>query len=250
MSTEIRKILSTDILPVIYNYLNQIGLESVAKKLQKKSGLDLENSDTPLVEKKLQKIVKFYVTNHKHMIQKFIVKEEEESENESDSDSEVKAKKNKKQEKLNKKRKNEKKEVSEDEEEKNDSGNETPVIKKTKKNKKQESDDEEEDKPVVQKQIIPELLEEEELQPGQRKYFQKCDDRMLKYLKPEQQDFSHESKLRFGVAGDAFGDIGNEKLKETKGKGFRKAKDKLKNKNFCGGDGQINVNQINSIPIL
>lgn len=53
MSTEIRKIVSTDILPVIYNYLTQIGLDSVAKKLLKKSGLELDSSESPLAEKKL-----------------------------------------------------------------------------------------------------------------------------------------------------------------------------------------------------
>ena len=41
---KIRKIIHTDILPIVYQYLLQIGLDSVAKKLLKKSELDLENN--------------------------------------------------------------------------------------------------------------------------------------------------------------------------------------------------------------
>ena len=43
---QLRKILSTDLLPVVYNYLVSIGLDSVAQKLTSKSGLDLESSVT------------------------------------------------------------------------------------------------------------------------------------------------------------------------------------------------------------
>lgn len=39
-----RKILISDILPLIYNYLRQQGLKSFAEKLNKMSGLDLEDS--------------------------------------------------------------------------------------------------------------------------------------------------------------------------------------------------------------
>lgn len=41
---KLRKIVSSDLLPVIYAYLQQIGLSSIAKKLHKASELDLESS--------------------------------------------------------------------------------------------------------------------------------------------------------------------------------------------------------------
>jgi hypothetical protein len=53
----------------------------------------------------------------------------------------------------------------------------------------------------------------------------------------------------YGKGGDEFGKLGNEKLKHTVGKGFKKEKTKLKNKNFCGGDVTINMHAINSIKL-
>ena len=56
-----------------------------------------------------------------------------------------------------------------------------------------------------------------------------------------------QAKFKFGQGGDEFGALGNEKLKDTRGKGFKKEKGKLKNKNFCGGGGRIDTNVVNSI---
>lgn len=64
-----RKILISDILPLIYNYLRQQGLKSFAEKLNKMSGLDLEDSESPLASKKLAKIIKFYIKNNEKMLE-------------------------------------------------------------------------------------------------------------------------------------------------------------------------------------
>jgi len=55
--------------------------------------------------------------------------------------------------------------------------------------------------------------------------------------------------LKWGTAGDAFGEFGNERLKDTRGRGFKKEKTKLKNKQFHGGAGRINAHVSNSIKL-
>ena len=50
-----------------------------------------------------------------------------------------------------------------------------------------------------------------------------------------------KAKERYGY-GDDFGKLGNQLLAPTRGKDFRKGKNKLKNKGFAGGDFKINVN--------
>ena len=54
-----------------------------------------------------------------------------------------------------------------------------------------------------------------------------------------------KAKYKFGY-GDDYGKIGNEKLKDTRGRGFKKEKTKLKNKQFQGNGQRINT-AINSI---
>jgi len=51
------------------------------------------------------------------------------------------------------------------------------------------------------------------------------------------------------MGGDDYGKIGNERLKDTRGKGFKKEKGKLKNKQYAGGDGRINMGAVNSIKL-
>lgn len=59
----------------------------------------------------------------------------------------------------------------------------------------------------------------------------------------------NQAKFRFGQGGDDFGRLGNEKLKDTRGRDFKKEKAKLKNKDFHGGDFKINFNAVNSFDI-
>lgn len=51
-------------------------------------------------------------------------------------------------------------------------------------------------------------------------------------LEDKHRDATFESKARFGEEGDRFGEWANDKLKDTRGKGFKKEKTKMKNKNF------------------
>lgn len=62
------------------------------------------------------------------------------------------------------------------------------------------------------------------------------------------RDNTFEAKDRFGV-GDEFGRFGNERLKDTRGRGFKKEKTKLKNKQFHGGNGRIDPTVRNSIKL-
>ncbi len=64
--------------------------------------------------------------------------------------------------------------------------------------------------------------------------FKRVDATILANLPAELQDNSFHTKFKFGQ-GDMFGVEGHNKLKDKCGKGFRKEKSKLKNKNFQGG---------------
>ena len=62
----------------------------------------------------------------------------------------------------------------------------------------------------------------------------------------EFQDNTFEAKARYGQGGDDYGIASNERLRVTRGKGFRKEKTKMKKKNFHGA-GQKIVYKVNSI---
>jgi hypothetical protein len=65
--------------------------------------------------------------------------------------------------------------------------------------------------------------------------FKRIDERILEGLSEQLKDNSFNAKFMYGRSGDSFGMEGHEKLKDKAGKGFRKEKSKLKNKNFQGG---------------
>lgn len=67
-------------------------------------------------------------------------------------------------------------------------------------------------------------------------------------IKEELRDNSFHSKGRYGQAADEWGQHGYERLKDTRGDSFKKTKGKLKNKAFQGA--LMDINKINSIPIL
>ena len=80
----------------------------------------------------------------------------------------------------------------------------------------------------------PPMKEERKVQKKQVP-FQRIDERIIQDLPPQLQDNSFSAKFKYG-GGDLFGMEGHEKLKDKCGKGFRKEKSKLKNKNFQGGN--------------
>jgi hypothetical protein len=59
-------------------------------------------------------------------------------------------------------------------------------------------------------------------------------------------DHSFESKARFGEEGDKFGEWSYGKLKDTVGKGFKKEKGKMKNRNFHAAGQRIGYG-VNSV---
>lgn len=59
-------------------------------------------------------------------------------------------------------------------------------------------------------------------------------------------DHSFESKERFGEEGDKFGEWSFSKLKDTVGKGFKKEKNKMKNRNFHSQGARIGYG-VNSV---
>ena len=56
-----RKLQSSDILPLIYNYLLEIGLPKIAKKISKESGIDLSIQNV-----KIKMIFLSYLIRKKH----------------------------------------------------------------------------------------------------------------------------------------------------------------------------------------
>eukprot|EP00826_Nyctotherus_ovalis_P049908 TRINITY_DN6067_c0_g1_i2.p3 TRINITY_DN6067_c0_g1~~TRINITY_DN6067_c0_g1_i2.p3 ORF type:complete len:113 (-),score=38.29 TRINITY_DN6067_c0_g1_i2:103-441(-) len=80
------------------------------------------------------------------------------------------------------------------------------------------------------------------------KAFQRVDVDILNKLPNELKNNSFHAKFQYG-GGDDYGVQGHEKLKGKTGKGFRKEKAKLKNKNFQGGKGVKITYTVNSIKL-
>lgn len=75
--------------------------------------------------------------------------------------------------------------------------------------------------------------------------FKRIDAKIIEQLPEHLKDNSFNAKFKYG-SGDYFGIEGHAKLKDTKGKGFRKEKSKFKNKNFQGGKGGKIIYAVNS----
>jgi hypothetical protein len=67
------------------------------------------------------------------------------------------------------------------------------------------------------------------------------------HIPENRRDNTFEAKAKYGV-GDSWGQYGYDKLKVTRGDSFKKTKGKLKNRAFQGSG--ININEINSVPIM
>ena len=78
--------------------------------------------------------------------------------------------------------------------------------------------------------------------------FQRIDPTIVNTLTEDLKDNSFHAKFKHG-GGDYYGIEGHEKLKDQVGKGFRKEKNKLKNKNFQGGKGGKITYQVNSVKL-
>jgi len=316
------KIAASDIVPCIYRFLIESGLDKAAKALEK--GYDVKKIDG-ISGVKLMRICKFYLKNHPELLEK-----EEDSDNEEEEEEvETHNKKKLKAEIPNKVvvtkketipvaakshlKKNQK--VSSDEEEEEDSEEEKvptktqqkpikngaadPVKSKAsikpskaaeKMEEEEESEESEEDhksknlkakkngkeeKPVkVVAKVQPKKPAESEEEDDEEEeevakpiaatqyqkaavdngvvkkkgeFFQKFQPSEKYELPVHLRDNTFEAKEKFGAGGDEYGKIGNEKLKDTRGRDFKKEKTKFKNKNFQGGGFEINTNRVNSI---
>lgn len=264
------KISAEDVIPCVYRFLLKYGHSAAAKALEKSAEVEPRGG---ISTKKLLKICKFYLKHHPELA----AKDEEEEEEEE----EVKPVKSKKAEKsLNSKRKPTK-EIEEEESEEE----EKPVKESKKKIKtestngvkarkqsktiEEESEEEEEEEttkksqknkvkeeaPIKEKSAAdgfkPQTgyLEEEEDEDYNKGRFQYVDHSVLNGVPTFLQDNTFESKHLYGNGGDAFGQFGHERLIQTRGKGFTKEKNKLKNKQFHGGSGRINAHVTNSIKL-
>lgn len=125
---------------------------------------------------------------------------------------------------------------------------------------KDESDDEEEEKPKKGKRappkreplkcqikpVTPPLHPQEKREGGHKQTFSRINVDEIGELPEALRDNSFHAKFKYG-AGDEWGKHGYEKLKDTRGDGFKKQKGKLKCKAFQASG--IDMYKINSIPL-
>ena len=83
-------------------------------------------------------------------------------------------------------------------------------------------------------------------EPNHKKFFSRINKDEIGDLPDELRDNSFQAKFKFG-SGDEWGRYGYEKLKDTRGDGFKKQKGKLKNKAFQASG--IDMYKINSIQL-
>lgn len=261
------KVSAEDIIPCVYRFLLKFGHTAAAKALEKSAEVEPRGG---ISTKKLLKIAKFYLKHHPELIAK----------EESEEEEEVKPVKTKKTEKtVNGKRKPTKEESEEEEEEEEKPVKESKKkiktekangIRKQSKTIEEEDDEEEEEEttkksqknkvkehaPIKEKsaakatKVVEEEDDEEDQQVSNHTgRFSYVDHSVLEGVPTHLQDNTFESKTLYGNGGDAFGQFGHERLIHTRGKGFTKEKNKLKNKQFHGGAGRINAFVQNSIKL-
>ena len=73
------------------------------------------------------------------------------------------------------------------------------------------------------------------------------EERIMHLMQNPHMDSSYESKAKFGT-GDSYGGWSNDRLNDKVGAGFKKEKNKMKNKNFHSS-GTFNQNAVNSIKL-
>ncbi len=100
----------------------------------------------------------------------------------------------------------------------------------------------------MDEQIVQENNKRHNHTNGPKKFFSRINHDEIGPIKPELRDNSFHAKGKYGQAADEWGQQGYNKLKDTRGDSFKKTKGKLKNKAFQGT--MMDINKINSIPIL
>ncbi|CAD8112774.1 unnamed protein product [Paramecium sonneborni] len=185
-----RDLTPQDVLPLIVEYLRSIGLKKSAKQIDSL----YEHDETPMINKDLSKIVKYYVEGHPKLANKFVADIENDEEKEEEE--------------------------------------ETEQPKQEEKNKKQQQKELQDKRTFTQMNMIP-INDEVQDQKEKKRFFQKCDETIYEKLPEHLRDNTFEAKKKFGE-GDQYGEFGNDKLKFTRGDNFKKEKGKLKNRQFQG----------------
>ncbi|CAD8166410.1 unnamed protein product [Paramecium pentaurelia] len=88
-----RDLTPQDVLPLIVEYLKSIGLKKSAKQIDSL----YEHDETPMINKNLQKIIKYYVEGHPKLAAKFINEIENEEQEEEETEQSKEEVKNNKQ---------------------------------------------------------------------------------------------------------------------------------------------------------
>ncbi|CAD8083426.1 unnamed protein product [Paramecium primaurelia] len=88
-----RDLTPQDVLPLIVEYLKSIGLKKSAKQIDSL----YEHDETPMINKDLQKIIKYYVEGHPKLAAKFINEIENEEQEEEETEQSKEEVKNNKQ---------------------------------------------------------------------------------------------------------------------------------------------------------
>ncbi|CAD8082196.1 unnamed protein product [Paramecium primaurelia] len=185
-----RDLTPQDVLPLIVEYLKSIGLKKSAKQIDSL----YEHDETPMANKDLQKIIKYYVEGHSKLAAKFVAEAENDEQEEQEE--------------------------------------ETEQQKQEEKNNKQVTKVLSDKRTFTQMNKIP-INEEVVDQKEKKRFFQKCDESVFDKLPDHLRDNTFEAKKKFGE-GDQYGEFGNDKLKFTRGDNFKKEKGKLKNRQFQG----------------
>ena len=238
-------------LRLLENFLDELELSDISKKLKKYYETPEEDYKDILSEVSLKNIISNYVKENKDLKKKLKKKikqienslnEKEESEEKLTTKKRKRTLSNDKEEKEKPKRK---RTLSNDKEEK-------PKRKRTLSNDKEEkpkrkrtlsNDKEEKSKKKKKKQDDESINLEEEVKfipkpksndNPDRIPFKRVDESKTKKQVPEKfRDNSYAAFMK--QTGDDFGKAANDKLIVTRGKGFRKEKTKFKNKTFHGG---------------
>lgn len=237
------------LLRLVEKMMIDLNLEDIAKKINKHFETPEEDYNDILSDVSLKEMIMEYINNNKSLKKKIkekIKKLTEESEDEE------------KEETKRKKRKNSKISNNEEEEEKR---NKTSTKKKKRKNSKvsnnEELNEEEEERTFKnKKRKNSNTLSEEKVKKKRKKTEESIDlEKEVKFIpkpkgdsNPERKPFKRiddtikNNKLKDNSyeaymknTGDNFGKAANDKLIITRGKDFRKEKNKFKNKTFHGG---------------
>jgi len=249
------KLSASDLHSLVYQHLKDLGYAKVAKRFATSVGQDLEKQE-PFTNIGLLRIVKIFIKNSPEGKKDFKAwkkvkttdKKEESEEEEVEEKAPVLKKRkasdlsNGKSEKESGKNKKAKKEETESENEEEKPKN-SPKHDDENANYEEEEEVNDED---LTNNYFEHVVNKTHEANAPRKTFSRIKEGAGNDLKAELKDNTFEAKKKFGQGGDDWGIASHERLKDKKGKNFKKEKTKMKNKNFHGQGVKIEY-KVNSI---